>query len=227
MASPQRNNVDYFPFLCKEGKAMYFIEKKYKNDGFATWIKILRQLAVTNFHFVNLSDNVEMMFLASKCGINEECLINIINDLCILDEFDKEIWEKYKTIFSQKFIDSIQDAYIRRSNKCVTRKQVIEMLNGEKFENKAKTITHEFFKINPTVEQYFDSLLKGNEINEIARINGISVDILKSKIEPFKKKAELSYTSYFKFVSHFKNWALKQIKQPQDSTNNKPFKYST
>ena len=33
MARPERNNVDYFPFLCKEGKAMYYIEKKYKNKG--------------------------------------------------------------------------------------------------------------------------------------------------------------------------------------------------
>ena len=43
MARPERNNVDYFPFLCKEGKAMFYIEQKYGNDGYATWIKLLRQ----------------------------------------------------------------------------------------------------------------------------------------------------------------------------------------
>lgn len=53
MARPERNNVDYFPFICKEGKAMYYIEQKYNNDGYATWVKLLRQLAVTNYHFLN------------------------------------------------------------------------------------------------------------------------------------------------------------------------------
>lgn len=33
MARPQRNNVDYFPFFCKEGKSMFYIEQKYGNDG--------------------------------------------------------------------------------------------------------------------------------------------------------------------------------------------------
>lgn len=220
MARPQRNNVDYFPFICKEGKAMYYIEQKYKNDGYATWVKILRHLAVTNYHHINLSDHAEMMYLASKCSISEECLINIINDLCKLDELDKELWENHKTIFSQKFIDSIQDAYLHRSNQCVTREQVIEILNGKKIEPEekvkrekkqtpVKSITHEPFKINPNNEQYFDSLLKGNEINEISRITGISVDVLKLRLEAFKKAAELSYPTYIKFVSHFKNWVLK------------------
>ena len=53
MGRPSRNDVDYFPFLCKEGKAMFIIDKKWGNDGYATWIKTLRALAVTNHHFLD------------------------------------------------------------------------------------------------------------------------------------------------------------------------------
>jgi hypothetical protein len=120
MARPERNNVDYFPYLCKEGKAMYYVETKYGNDGFATWVKLLRQLAVTNYHYLNLQDRIEFMFLASKCKITEETLSEIINDLCELGEFDKMLWHEYRVIFNQKFIDSIQDAYTKRSNECIT-----------------------------------------------------------------------------------------------------------
>ena len=119
MARPQRNNVDYFPFLCKEGTAMFYIEQKYGNDGFATWIKVLRHLAVTNNHYLNLNNKAEFMLLSSKCRVSEMVLNEIINDLCDLGEFDKELWS-YKIVWCQKFIDSIQDAYNKRNNKCIT-----------------------------------------------------------------------------------------------------------
>lgn len=119
MARQQQNTVDYFPFLCKEGEAMFYIENKYGNDGYATWIKILRQLAVTNYHYLNLSEYKSRMFLSSKCKINENLLIEIITDLCNIGEFNKELWEQNKIVFSEKFIENIKDAYSRRKNECV------------------------------------------------------------------------------------------------------------
>lgn len=119
MARPNRNDVDYFPFICKEGKGMYYIENKYGNDGFATWVKILRQLATTNYHYLNLSNESDLMFLASKCKVTEQKLEEIINDLCKLGEFNKELWDGNKILFSEKFIENIQDAYKKRNNKCV------------------------------------------------------------------------------------------------------------
>ena len=56
MARQEQNNVEYFSFLCKEGKAMFYIEHKYGNDGYATWIRILRKLGVTYYHYLKLSE---------------------------------------------------------------------------------------------------------------------------------------------------------------------------
>lgn len=119
MARQQQNTVDYFPFLCKEGEAMFFIENKYGNDGYATWIKILRQIAVTNYHYLNLSEYKTRMFLSSKCKISEEKLNEIITDLCYIGEFNKELWEQNRIVFSEKFIENIKDAYARRKNECI------------------------------------------------------------------------------------------------------------
>ena len=130
MARPERNNIDYFPFICKEGKAMYYIEDKYGNDGFATWIKILRQLAVNNYHYINLSEKVEIMFLSSKCKVSEENLISIIDDLCYLGEFDSILWKDNGIIWSEKFIGHIQDAYNKRKNKCITYEGLLLLLDG-------------------------------------------------------------------------------------------------
>lgn len=130
MARPEKNNVEYFPFLCKEGKAMFYLENKYGNDGYATWVKLLRQLAVTNNHWLNLSDPVEMMFLSSKCRVSEEVLTNIIKDLCVLGEFNSDLWNDNKIIFNEKFVESIQEAYKKRSNDCIDLKRLLILLDG-------------------------------------------------------------------------------------------------
>ena len=129
MSRPEKRYVEYFPFYCKEGKPMFFIEKKYGNDGFAVWIKTIRHLAVTTDHHVDLSDELELMHLATKCNVSEGLFIEIIEALVKMGEFDKDLWER-RVLWSEKFIDSIQDAYKKRINKCITKKQLMYDLGG-------------------------------------------------------------------------------------------------
>ena len=120
MARPERNTVDYFPFMCDEGKKMFYIEETYGNDGFATFIKILRELAKTDYHYLDLRKNTTQMFLSAKCKVSREVLLSIINDLSELGKFDLKLWSESKIIWCQDFIDSIQDAYKKRNNECIT-----------------------------------------------------------------------------------------------------------
>jgi hypothetical protein len=178
MARQERNSVDYFPYICKEGKAMYYIESKYNNDGFATWVKILRQLAVTNYHYLDLSNKVDMMFLSSKCKVSEEVLGSIITDLVELGEFDKVLWVENKVLWCHKLIDSIQDAYNKRNNECMSYGALLLLLvslgirkppkstlkgdgNTQSKEDKSKEDNTSKLKIKyptlPEVEEYFTS----------------------------------------------------------------------
>lgn len=128
---PSKLTVEYFAHFIGDGKKMFYIENKYKNDGYATWYKILETLAQTDNHFIDLSESVELMFLASKCNISESLLIEIIEDIVKLGEFDSDLW-KIRVIWCQKFIDHVQTAYIKRSNECITRGQLIKILVGSK-----------------------------------------------------------------------------------------------
>lgn len=128
MARPERNSVDYFPFYCKEGKAMFYIENKYGNDGYAVWIKLLRLLAVTDYHYLNLQSKPDLMFASSKCRVSEETLISVVNDLCELGEFDKTLWEENKVIWSDKFMEGIKDAYDKRNNNPLSYEQLLDRL---------------------------------------------------------------------------------------------------
>lgn len=142
MARPEKNTVEYFPFLCDEGKKMFYIEETYGNDGFSTFIKILRELAKTDFHYLDLSKKTTLMFLSAKCKISTQTLESIINDLVELEKFDEDLWKQNKIIWCQDFIDSIQDAYNKRKNKCITYDGLLSRLCslGVRKPNKSKSI---------------------------------------------------------------------------------------
>lgn len=128
MARSELNTVTYFPLYCDEGKKMFYIEETYGNDGFAAFIKILRELAKTDYHYLDLSKSTSLMFLSAKCKVGKELLSSIISDLVELGKFDKELWDLAKVIWCQDFIDSIQDAYKKRNNNCIDRKSLLELL---------------------------------------------------------------------------------------------------
>lgn len=130
MARPERNNVDYFPFYCDDGKKMFYIEETYGNDGFATFVKILRELAKTDFHYINLSVPTTLMFLSAKCKVSKETLLLIINDLVDLGKFDSVLWKENQIIWCEDFIKGVKDAYQKRNNKCIDYKGLLSLLDS-------------------------------------------------------------------------------------------------
>lgn len=130
MARPQKNKVEYFPHPVTHGKKMSYMEKKYGNDGYAVWFKILEEMGNTDFHYLDLSDEVQMMFLSDRCLVDEIVLERIIDDLVKLREFDKELWTENRILFNEKFVESIKDAYKKRSNECIDKNSLILLLES-------------------------------------------------------------------------------------------------
>jgi hypothetical protein len=116
MAREQRKDVDYFPHECIHGRKMNIIESKYGNDGYATWFKLLEQLGKANNHYIDISDEMNLMFLTSTFRIDEEKTLQILNDLARLEAIDRFLYENHKIIWSEKFCNSIEDAYRKRKS---------------------------------------------------------------------------------------------------------------
>ena len=141
MARPERKTVDYFPFYVEEGQKMFYIEETYGNDGFAVFLKILRELAKVENHYLDLSKPTQLMFLSAKCKVSKEVLEAIIKDLVNLEKFDTELWNECNIIWCQDFVDSIQDAYRKRNNLCMTKQGLSSLLIslGRKKQSKLTT----------------------------------------------------------------------------------------
>ena len=225
MARPERNTVDYFPHLIGSGKKMFFIESKYGNDGYATWFKILEKLCVTENHFLNLNEEQDVLFLSSACRVDEGRLLNIISDLVKIGVLNKLCWEK-KIVWSDLFIESIQDAYKRRNNKCITFEGLCLHLQGlcitviqqdakisdSNNQSKVKYIKVNKSKVNETkqdleISENFNfkmSLLQYGFKNELVD------DWLKVRK---KKKATNTQTAFKKFISEVEKINLVSINE--------------
>lgn len=160
MARPERKTVDYFPHYISDGKKMFYIEQKYGNDGYASWFKILESLASTDDHFLNLNNQMELLFLSAKCRVSESVLLSFLDDLSLLGEIDKFLWMN-RIVYCHKFIESIQDAYSRRSNKCMDYDSFCIHFKGL-----CTTITLENFKKQYNNPQSKVKEIKPKEIKE-------------------------------------------------------------
>lgn len=114
MSRPTKQTVDYFPHLCKHGKTIYILEKKYGNNGYAFWFKLLEELGSHNGHILDLSDETEIEFLSAKTGVSDTETIDILNLLSKLDAIDKNLWEK-RIVWCQNFVDNISGVYKKRT----------------------------------------------------------------------------------------------------------------
>lgn len=63
--------------------------------------------------------------------------------------------------------------------------------------------------VNDIINIWFKDLENSSQLETIAMNNKVSKEVVKNKIPEFKKYAELEYPNYSKFVSHFKNWFIK------------------
>jgi len=129
MARAPRNNVDYFPHSVTHGKKMFIIEQHFGNDGYALWFKLLEQLGKKDFHYIDFADEDEIEYLAAMSKVKVEKMTEIIEKLAKIGAIHKELFFSHKIIFSEKFIESVKDAYKRRKDtECITLEGLWEHL---------------------------------------------------------------------------------------------------
>ena len=120
MGRRERKNVDYFPFFIKDGRTLFILEGKYQCKGTGFFTNVFRFLAGRPDHHFQLKSESDHLyfFTATKC--DEESGIDMIEIMVETGKLERDLWEQKKVLASQDFLESIQDAYRKRINNCIT-----------------------------------------------------------------------------------------------------------
>lgn len=131
--------VDYFPHYCKgnESKTIFILENKFGLKGYAIWFKTLELLGKSEYHYIDLREETDLLFLISKMRITEQELNDIYDLLSKLKAIDEFLWN-HKIVFSENFINNIEDAYVRRKGINVLHK--LDICNHLSIKCKHKSI---------------------------------------------------------------------------------------
>jgi len=131
MARPERHDVEYFPFLVKQGKTLTVLHNKYGLEGIGFFTNVMRFFAITPDHHYCIKNESDMMHFISVVGINDDAkAIDMIELMVKTEKLDKELWENHKVIVCPAFIESIKDAYKRRANDIITVEEIRAKYQG-------------------------------------------------------------------------------------------------
>ena len=111
---PISNNVDYFPHKCKDDKELRFIQHKYKSEGYEVFYRLQQCLGDAESHRIDLGNDIERQMFEMSMSVNKEVVYGVIDILVEMNWLDKELYQKEKVLWSDKFINSIRAVYINR-----------------------------------------------------------------------------------------------------------------
>ena len=129
MTRPKKQKVDYFPHDCKHGKTLAILQKRYGNDGYAAWFKILEQLGSSDGHYIDCNDDYTWEFLASEILIEPDLLQKLVDLIAKLGAIDVEFWSE-RIIWSENFVKRIADAYRNRVSEIPVRPDFLRKKQG-------------------------------------------------------------------------------------------------
>ena len=105
---PIANNVDYFPHKCKDDKELRFIQHKYKSEGYEVFYRLQQCLGDAESHRIDLGNDIERQMFEMSMSVNKEVVYGVIDILVEMNWLDKELYQKEKVLWSDKFIFSIK-----------------------------------------------------------------------------------------------------------------------
>lgn len=111
---PKGYDVDYYMHEVGYTRKIEMVDRKYGNDGYATWFKIIDILCKSHLQAFDLYDENNKDFLSIRCNIETERLIEIINFLAKIGVFESSLWENYNILFNSKLVDGLSEVYRKR-----------------------------------------------------------------------------------------------------------------
>ena len=126
MANKTKNTVEFFPFFVSDGKTLYVMQRKYGLAGVGFFTQIMRWLARIPGHYYEYNEDYDKDRLNEFIGMSESDVKAYITDMVQTGKLDAELWGERGVIYSQDFVDNLEELYKRRKAETPTREWVLE-----------------------------------------------------------------------------------------------------
>jgi len=123
MGRPRKQTVDQFLHDVHHGKTIRILEKKWQNDGYAFWFKLLENLCNAPGHYLcfDKDHEDEWQFFIDDALVDEGTGGSILGLLSKMETIDEELWTKNRIVWSQNLVDRIAPVYKKRSEQVPER----------------------------------------------------------------------------------------------------------
>ncbi len=190
---PPKQTVDYFPHYANASmrKTVDILERKYGNDGYAFWFKLLELLARTPGHYYTFPNEEELFALAALTRAEIDDTKTILGMLARLGAIDADLLS-VNCIWATNLVGNLSYIYDKRSGDPPakpTQKDIIEqykqqgivVLSGTDIpiSDPAIAITGEESTENGYFRDFPSAMNKGNlstnkESNEVSLASSLS-----------------------------------------------------
>jgi len=125
VARHEKHTADYFPFVVKDGKTLFVLETQWGATGTGVFTNVLRFLCATPDHHYRISDPGDRLYFFSRLHIDESTGMQMLTAMSKTGKLDKELFD-HGVIFCHDLVDSLRDAYQKRTNKePMSREQIL------------------------------------------------------------------------------------------------------
>lgn len=115
MPRKNRRNADYFPHPARPGPVEDLVQRRWGNDGYAVYNKMLELLTDTDEHFLDLSGPARMELFVGYMLAPPEIILEVLNSLANLNFIDSELWHGYHVVWCEQLVSSmLAEVYRKR-----------------------------------------------------------------------------------------------------------------
>lgn len=217
MGRPGRFKVNSFAHKTKNGnrdlqqKALFVLENRFGNDGYAFFYKLKEILGGTEKHFLDCDSLMDWEFILAETRVKDEIAKQMLDLLVTLEIVDEDLWQN-GIIFSKSFIDDFALDYERRNVNKPTKNEIIALCQHKAGLNNLIPTESDFTQTESNLNGLSADFLSENFFNAILYIyNNISNNNNNSSKEKIKKEdlkdiklicpnCNLDNTNYFKNI---------------------------
>jgi hypothetical protein len=120
---------------ARSGKTLFILERRWGNDGYAFWFKLLELLTAAEGHYFSLKEPQNSEYFCARNNFSKAnpaiSGTEILDLLADLGKIDKELWVSCKVIWCQNLVDGLAETlYKKRGRPPLPKPLISQFISG-------------------------------------------------------------------------------------------------